>query len=398
VIIAHLARVCYPFHPFGGLEQHVYRLTQELARLGHTVHLFTQPPDPFYFQQEAVRWRGDVQHHYLPYQTVKLLRRNSIPDRLINYPLFSMRLAREVRRLAPAPDIIHAHGLASFGVALQPLPGVPLALNPHGMEEFKNVSRLKQNAYAPFRAMLRTAAQRSAAVIATDRALIPEVSRYLKTPDSKTRLIPNAVDLEEIDAKLVNASPTSQPDGTVLILSVGRLEQNKGFDTGLQALSRISATQAWRWVLIGEGSQQEALEAQVARLGLKERVYFAGKVTDEELYGYYRSADVFLHPTLYEGSSLVTLEALACGIPVVASATGGIPDKVFETGEFENGRLALPGDAITLLAGLATLLEMETVRRHELGQNGRKLVQQRFSWEAAGKATVNLYKELFLIK
>ncbi|NWJ48533.1 MAG: glycosyltransferase family 4 protein [Chloroflexi bacterium] len=398
MIIAHLARVCYPFHPFGGLEQHVYRLTQELARLGHTVHLFTQPPDPFYFQQEAVRWRGEVIHHYLPYQTIKLLRRNSIPDRLVNYPLFSLRLAREVRHFTPAPDVIHAHGLAAFGVAMQPLPGVPLVLNPHGMEEFKNVSRLKQGAYAPFRAMLRTAAQRSAAIIATDRALIPEVSRYLKAPDSKTRLIPNAVDLEEIDAKLASAKPVTQPADTRLILSVGRLEQNKGFDIGLQALSQISTAQAWRWVLVGEGSQREALESQAARLGLKERVYFAGKITDEELYGYYRRADIFLHPTLYEGSSLVTLEALACGIPVVASATGGIPDKVFETGEFENGRLASPGDATALATHLATLLEMETGKRHELGQNGRRLVQQRFSWEAAGKATVNLYKEFFLIK
>ena len=126
MIIAHLARATYPFHPYGGLEQHVYHLTVELARLGHEVHLFTQPPDPNY--GEGFSWPEGVRHHYLPYHYLKFLRRNSIPDRLANYPVFSLKLANALKKLQPAPQIVHEHGLAAFGYAMNHLSDVPLVL------------------------------------------------------------------------------------------------------------------------------------------------------------------------------------------------------------------------------------------------------------------------------
>ncbi len=389
MIIAHLSRVCYPFHPFGGLEQHVYRLTLELARQGLTVQLITQPPD----STPPDIWPAEVKHSFVTYHLVKFLRRNSIPDRLINYPLFSLRLANRMRKLSPIPQVVHAHGLTAFGYALRPRKGVPLVLNPHGMEEFKNMSRLKQLAYVPFRAMLRFAARRAAAVIATDESLIAEAIKYLKIPRQKIHLIPNAIDLVALDLKLATAVV---PDSGFLILSVGRLEENKGFGVGLAAIKQLEAAlpPGWKWVIVGEGSQRGRLEAEIARLGLGQQVQLPGSLPDEQLYGLYRAAKLFLHPTLYEGSSLVTLEAMACGLPVVASATGGLPDKVRESGAEENGRLALPGNSDSLAAKLVEVLKLSEAERGRLGQNGRKLVETRFSWRAAGQATLEMYRRL----
>jgi glycogen synthase len=400
LIIVHLARACYPFHPFGGMEQHVYRHAIEMAHLGHTLHLYTQPPDPG-LPPAAFQWPEGVQHHYLNYHVVKALRRNSIPDRLVNYPLFSVRLASRIPHLSPTPQIVYAQGLAGFGYARQPIPGVPLVLNPQGMEEFKNKSRAKQAAYAPVRAMLRYTAQRSAAVIATDRALIPEVMRFLRVSEDKVCLLPNALDLDGLDQKLEaatkEATASHDPD-KLLLLSVGRLEENKGFEVGLAALKRLEMAgelpQNWRWVLVGQGSLRGQLEAEAARLGLAERVRLAGALPDTELYALYRQADLFLHPTLYEGSSLVTLEALGAGLPVVASAAGGLPDKIAERGLLENGRLAKPGDAPDLAAKLAELVRMSPESRHALGCNGRRMVEQQFSWSVIGQATVALYERL----
>jgi glycosyltransferase involved in cell wall biosynthesis len=341
-----------------------------------------------------------VQHHFLPYQWLKLLRRNSIPDRLVNYPVFSWRLSRQLRTISPAPQLVHAHGLAALGYAINSIEGIPLVLNPHGMEEFKQVSILKQLAYTPFRVGMRYAAQRSAAVIATDQALVAEASRFLQVSPRQVWLVPNAIDLEAFDQKLSLAQApaglmkASKP--SLLMLSVGRIEENKGLGVGLVALKSLEAglPAKWRWVVVGEGSCKERLKAQVCQLGLDRNVMFVGALGEGELYGLYRQADLLIQPTLFEGSSLVTLEALAARLPVVASATGGIVNKVFEEGPNENGRLARPGDPISFAGKLAEVIQLSSEQRYRMGQNGRRLVEQRFSWKAVGLATLELYQTL----
>ncbi|HEX2910883.1 MAG TPA: glycosyltransferase family 4 protein [Chloroflexia bacterium] len=406
--IAHFARACYPFHPYGGMERHVYHLTLELARLGHQVQLYTQPPDPSLpnARIDDPCWQENVRHIHVPYHTVKYLRLNSIPDRLVNYPVFSLRLGQRVRRSLPAPQIVHAHGLSAFGYALRSLPGVPLVLNPHGMEEFKNRSRAKTAAYAPFRFLLRQAARHASAIIATDEALIPEVERNLKAPAKKIRLIPNAVALDELDAEAARADKNElfsrfglTPERLYLMLSVGRLEANKGFEVMLKALSQARTEldklqPDWRWLIVGTGGQETFLKQETERMHLSDRVVWAGKLSTPDLHALYDRAALFVHPTLYEGSSLVTLEALAHSLPVVASATGGLPDKVFESGPYEDGRLCPPGEAAALAARLIELAVMPGEKRRQLGTQGRKLVEDRFSWKAAAQQTVELYREL----
>jgi glycogen synthase len=395
MIISQLARACYPFHPYGGLERHVYHLTLELARLGHQVRLYTQPPDPGRpLTVDDPAWQSQVRHFPVPYSAFKLLRRNSIPDRLVNYPLFALRLGRAVRQEQPPTGIVHAHGLAGYGYARRPLAGVPLVLNPHGMEEFKGRVWTKQLAYAPFRHLLVQTAAHSAAVIATDVALVPEVERNLKVAAGKVALVPNAVALDELDreAAQVNLAEigqeyTSGIENPFIFLSVGRLEANKGFEVMLEALGlareKLASLQpGWRWLVVGTGSQAEKLKLETARLD------------NPKLHALYQLAAVFVHPTLYEGSSLVTLEALAHRLPVIASRTGGLPDKVLESGEYENGRLCPPGDATALAERLVELTALPPAARTILGQQGRKLVEDRFSWPAAALKTVALYESL----
>ncbi len=401
--IAHLARISYPYHPYGGLEQHVYRLTLELARLGHQIELYTQPPALGWEQgvREPV-WPDGVTHHFVPYRSLPLLRRNSIPDRLTNYPLFALRLGRAVRQSIPAPNLVHAHGLAAWGYSLKLLPDVPLVLNPHGMEEFKVNTIGKKLAYAPFRSLLRQSARRAAAIIATDRVLIPEVTGFLGVPEQRVRFVPNAIALDEIlqiaDAETIReARQLYKPDSeNLLFLSVGRLETNKGFDKMLEALAQRRETLpvGWRWIVVGTGSEQAALIKLAQKLNLTVQVTFAGKLADPQLHALYEIADVLVHPTLYEGSSLVTLEAMAHALPIIASDTGGLPDKVQADGSHRNGWLLPPGDVTTLAQALQNLTTLTPAQRREMGQNSLRLVREKFTWQAAARQTVELYESL----
>jgi len=103
------------------------------------------------------------------------------------------------------------------------------------------------------------------------------------------------------------------------MLSAGRLEENKGFHILARALSELPLALGerpsargpeWRWVLVGDGPFRPRLERAVREHGIASRTLMAGHVSTGELHGWYRGADLFVHPTLYEGSSIVTLEAM----------------------------------------------------------------------------------------
>jgi glycosyltransferase involved in cell wall biosynthesis len=181
-----------------------------------------------------------------------------------------------------------------------------------------------------------------------------------------------------------------------VLLSVGRLEESKGFHVLVAALAALRdhsgpiAEGRWRWVLAGDGPFRGALQSAIGAAGLTANVHLAGRVSDRDLHAWYEAADLFVHPTLYEGSSLVTLEAMAHRRAVVATIAGGLPDKVRPG---VNGWLVAPGDASALAAAISGALGAPG-RLPEMGRAGREIVEREFSWEAAAAATLRLYDEL----
>ena len=177
-----------------------------------------------------------------------------------------------------------------------------------------------------------------------------------------------------------------------MLLAVGRLEANKGFQVLIEALARLSAmsgARACHLVLVGDGPRRSALERQAQEGGLGGRVHFLGRVPDDDLHQWYRDATLFVHPTLYEGSSLVTLEAMAHRCAVVATAAGGIPDKVKQG---VTGWLVPPGNADALARAIAAALS-NRARLPVMGEAGRALVERKFSWPAVTDRLLDLYAE-----
>lgn len=406
--VAVVARSVFPLHQVGGLERHVHDLVNYLAAAGLQVTLITQPPKPN-------RPPGDLDSRisvrHVPYRTFPYAGRRwtTVLDRSTAYPLFGLRAGQLAAALVRqgAIDIVHGLGASVLGYARQRRHlSAPLVLNPQGLEEFgaTDPSRapLKRAAYLPLRIAVRACARAADCVIATDRALEPAVRQHLDVAASAIRTIPNALDLAWVDSLATPEDGASIRSNAgvakheTVLLSAGRLEENKGFHVLVQALAALRAhggrlaDRDWRWVLAGDGPYRSQLERAVDAADLRPHVRFAGRVADRDLHAWYEAADLFVHPTLYEGSSLVTLEAMAHRRAVVATAAGGLPDKVRGG---VNGWLVPPGDPSALAGALSGALS-DPGRLRAMGDASRAIVEREFSWDVAGAATVRLYEDL----
>jgi glycogen synthase len=406
--IAVVSRAVYPLHGLGGLERSVFDLVRYLAGAGVEVTLITRTPAPSCVATGEIDSR--VALRYVPYRTFPFAGRRgtTILDRSTAYPLFGERAGRVAWDLAQrgAVDLVHGFGASVLGFARRRSRSrVPLVLNPQGLEEFGGPdprrARLKRAAYLPLRRAVLRCAHAADRVIATDRALEPMVIAQLRLPAWRVCVIPNALDLRTVDALADDADgarvrrEAGIPARELVLLSAGRIEENKGFHVLVAALALLRdhggrMADGWRWVLVGDGPFRGRVEAAIAAAGLRDRVLLAGRVGDAQLHAWYAAADLFIHPTLYEGSSLVTLEAMAHRRAVVATTAGGLPDKVRQG---ETGWLVPPGDAPALAAAISGALGRPD-RLPAMGLAGRTVVEREFSWDSAGRATLRLYDDL----
>lgn len=407
--IAVVSRAVMPLHGFGGLERSVHDLVRHLAMRGVAVTLIVppsiavgrrRPDDPFASPHIQVR--------HVPYLTFPGANRRgtTILDRSTAYLLYGFRAGRLAVSLARAGeiDIIHGFGASVLGAALSNR-RVPLLLNPQGLEEFgatATLPRLKHAGYAPLRWAVRRAAVAAECILATDVSLEPVVARHLKPRPGQVRTIPNGIDLAAASALAGSADGAIMrqrqgiPPGETVLLSVGRLEFNKGFDVLAAALARaatadsVLAATGWRWVIVGTGPFRQALERTVVTHGLDGHVIFAGRIAEQDLHAWYEAASIFVHPTRYEGSSLVTLEAMAHRRAVIATRAGGLPDKVSQG---VNGWLVEPED-VEALAGALRDAASSPSRLVEMGLRGRQIVEREFAWPVLAERQIQLYEEL----
>lgn len=410
--VAVLARAVRSIHGQGGLERSVYDLVRHLAARDVDVTLITPPPtgvrregttDPFASPRIHVR--------HVPYLTFPLANRRgtTILDRSTAYPLFGWRAGRVALALARAGavDVVHAFGASGLGYALGRRRGdPPLVLNPQGLEEFgasaETLPWAKRIGYAPLRAAVRATARHAAAIVATDAALAPVVARHLHPGDGQMVTIPNGIDLVEVSAL---AGPADGQllrqrygigSGETVLLSVGRLEHNKGFDVLARALARAAradgplAAHGWRWVLVGAGPYRGAIQSVVDAAGLGGHVILAGRASDTDLHAWYEAADLFVHPSRYEGSSLVTLEAMAHRRPVIATRAGGLPDKVRPG---VNGWLVDVESVEGLTAALENAADTWSSRPAK-GHASRQIVEDNFSWTVLVEQYLTAYDAL----
>ena len=179
------------------------------------------------------------------------------------------------------------------------------------------------------------------------------------------------------------------PRDAVVVLTVRRLVYKNGIDTLLDCANiAIKNNPNIVFLTVGKGPDMESVKFQVAALGIETNFRLAGFVSDEELPSYYNLADMFVLPSKSgEGLPLVALEAMACGLPVIATNVGGISEIPVE----KFGKLVPPNQP-QLLAD--AVLELATADFSPCKGELRATVEERYSWESNVERLVEIYEEL----
>ena len=209
--------------------------------------------------------------------------------------------------------------------------------------------------------------------------------------DSKLRTIPNGIDVTRFGvdggARSAVRRELGIPDDAWVVGTVGRLAPEKNQVLLVQALAGLLG-ERFRLVIVGDGPEAGAIESASSGARIERWVHLPGARSDVPRI--LASFDVFALPSVSEGLPLVILEAMATGLPVVASAVGGIPDVVEEG---ETGMLVPPSNPGALRERLVALAD-DRVRAHEIGARARSVAIERYSLHTMAGAYMQLYRQL----
>jgi glycosyltransferase involved in cell wall biosynthesis len=291
-------------------------------------------------------------------------------------------LARLLRR--ERPEVFHAHMSSpvacKWGLTAALLARVPAVLGTVQVGEYEPPDR---STYWQLRALAHGVDR----YLAVSRDIADELVERLGWPAEKIEVSYNAVDVERFEAPAPPGlrEELGEGEGRPLVLTPARLNEQKGHPVLFEAIAQVPDA---LFLLAGDGPEREPLEALAKELGITDRVRFLGR--RENIPQLLATCDVFALPSLYEGSSLAVLEAMAARIPIVSSAIGGT-DELIEDGR--SGLLVPPGDAEALAVALRRVLEDEALRR-SMAVHARERVESGLTREQMGARVTGVYGEL----
>lgn len=206
----------------------------------------------------------------------------------------------------------------------------------------------------------------------------------LGCPINKIKIIPNAVDVETF-------TPRPELEEDKSIVWVGRFVPEKGLHYLINA-SRVVVQRHpdAKFILVGNGVLRWEIQQMVMKYGLSRNFFFTGSVSRKKVLEILQSATLFVFPSLKEGMPIALLEAMSCAKPVIGSDISGINDIIVHG---ENGFLVPPRNPEALAKTIMMLLEDKDTRR-KIGQNARKLVMEKYSWNVILKKIEKLYYEV----
>jgi glycosyltransferase involved in cell wall biosynthesis len=371
----------------GGQNVHVASLASAIARQGVETVVHTRRDDMDLPRRVPLSPGVTVDH-------VSAGPPEAMPkDALLPYMgEFAEDLSRQWQ--AKRPDVVHAHfwmsGLAALEAA-RPL-GIPVVLTFHALGVVKRRHQGSKDTSPADRLQIEERLVRSVdRIVATCSDEVFELMR-LGASRSRVQVAPCGVDL----STFTPTGPTEpRPDDRFRLVFVGRLVERKGIGNVISALADVPNAEL---VVAGGPDRHElADDREIHRLrsladeaGVADRVVFRGRVGRTELPALLRSADAVLCVPWYEPFGIVPLEAMACGVPVVASAVGGLIDTVVDgtTG------LHVPPRSPERIAEVLNELLPDVERRRAFGAAGARRARSRYSWDRVASLTLQAYEDV----
>ncbi|MBN6038380.1 glycosyltransferase [Amycolatopsis sp. 195334CR] len=363
----------------GGQNLHVAELSAALVRAGHRVTVHTRRDDPDQ-PGEVLTSAGFTVRHV----TAGPARPVPKDELLPHMNEFALRLEQDW--LAEPPDVVHAHfwmsGLASVLAAKSA--GVPVVQTFHALGVVKRRHQGEADTSPPDRLQIeRMVGKHVARIAATCSDEVFELIR-MGVPRSAISVVPCGVDL----SRFVPTGPAEEKGARHRLVAVGRLVPRKGFSTAIAALRGVPDTEL---VIAGGENGQEREAARLRwfaeRMGVADRVHLRGAVSREDMPALLRSADLVVCTPWYEPFGIVPLEAMACGVPVVAAAVGGLSDTVVDG---VTGALVPPRQPGPLAAKLRELLA-DPGARDGFSAAAVDRAGARYSWDRVAADTSRVY-------
>jgi glycosyltransferase involved in cell wall biosynthesis len=373
-----------------GLQPVFVNLSEQQARQGYEVHV--------------VAGKGPSQPSEEVVHGVNIHR--------VNVP-FNLGAFREVERLTGNEGdwVVHTHSTCGFFlVGLRRMKRLRMVSQSHGASRSRHAPvRLKSGEidlnYSQFRTiynMIREKTLWSSAdrVLTVSKSLLDDIVDSYNIDPRRGRVVYNGVDTDYFHP--LGGTETPRPlealAGKRIILYVGHFGLRKGVFYLIRAMSRVQSEvpdahlvcvggiPSW----LGNRDYWSVLKHEIDSNGVSDRVTLLDKVKNRELLGYYNRAAVFALASYYESLSKVTMEAMACGLPVVATGSGGIPELVEQD---VTGKLVPYGSEEALAQALITVLKDEGLARR-MGSEGREKMVRSFTWRAVAERIRSVYDEL----
>ncbi len=382
-----MPRICLVTHFFpphmGGIEKVSYEQSKRLKESGYEIDVLTS------------KIKGQNEHpakgiRVFAYPSLKLAERFGVP-----YPILTLEAYKKFAKVIKKCDLVHAHGHVYMSSCL----AGKLA------KKYKKPFIVTQhNTFIDYKSWLNTLEHLNDLTIGksvlkhADRILTvsKETMKYvlrLGADKAKTSVMYNGVDTNCFHPvkKGESRKKLGLPKKRKIIFSVRRLVYKNGIDTLIESAHLVARNNPdILFVVAGKGPSRKLIEEHIKELGIEDNIKLTGFVPDELLPVYYNAADYFVLPSASgEGLPLVLSEAKACGLPGIATTVGGTPEMI---SHMKNGVLVPPRNPEAMAAALSKLLAEEKLGP-TIGEEAKKNVENRFTWEENLRQLKDVYNE-----
>jgi len=387
----------------GGQGVYLKNLSRALKDLGHHVEVVSGPPDP-QLDDDITVFRLPCLDLYNPDALFRVPSFKELRDPInvmewvgistmgFTEPFtFGLRAYRFLKDRFHRYDVVHDNQCLSYGLlAIKRL--VPTTVTVHHpitvdrRLAIRSVrapwKKLQLMRWYSFVGMQKRVAARVSPLITVSECARKDIAKEFSLPLQNLRVVSNGINLD-----LFYPMPEIEREKNHLMVTNSADTALKGLSYLLLAVAELAKTRDLRLTVVGQPKENGTIEKLVRELGIGRLITFTGRIDNGAFVRHYARATIAVVPSVYEGFGIPAGEAMACGVPVISTTGGALPEVVGDA-----GILVPPADAGALAKAIGELLDNPHRARH-LGEAGLKRVRDSFTWQRAAEKTVEVYRE-----
>jgi glycosyltransferase involved in cell wall biosynthesis len=388
----------------GGQGVYIKHLSKALSDLGHDVDVLSGPPYPHLDSNVGLHKIPslDLYNAENPFRVPKV---RSLVNPLNMYEFLTMcagqfpepytfgeRAYKYLLKKKKDYDIVHDNQCLAYGIikiAEKVMPTIATIHHPITVdrrEEFKSatserkIKRIKK--WYSFINMQKEVARKLSHIVTVSECSKMDIAKEFSISLSKFRVVPNGINKEFF----YPVNNGARPENSIIVTNSADTPL-KGLRYLLEAVSQVRKKQPVKLTVIGEPKKNGTIKKLVAELGIGDIVCFTGRIKNEEFADYYSKATIAVVPSLYEGFGLPAAEAMACGVPLISTNGGALPEVVGDA-----GIIVEPADSVALAKEIIFLLN-NADQRKKMAKAGIERVDAIFNWSKAAGDMVDVYRE-----